>query len=384
MATNNNPDVNHEKLLKEIEDMNNTALQIEAAHNIGRLTGQGDVEARWQHILGGLNRLPNVNPVPTHKEMQGLVLFTRPELNLSASNISANRHLSHLLATSPTSVQHAVRRILDPILQRTDRGGDVSPLVDMYSPYISLLTNTIVTMSQPPDIGTSTYTSSEGILKEQWIMNDGIAMMNGKYDLTCVFDNVKGGAVLSLLHSWLLYMSYLRIGPNGGVFPYPEASFYGVMDYFTRIERFKFDESGKRITQWFHTGASYPTNLSIGAGFGYNREEAYEMENKTLSVQFACVGAVYQDPIQLLEFNMRYERFNPLFRDGVREASFKRIDYGDIPEFNYIGYPRINLVTLEMEWWVPNNVYAMVVGKRDPLARGNDNSTVRHPRPSSN
>lgn len=373
MATDNPQHVNNE-LITRLQSQNEAALLIEAAHNVGRIAGQGEMDAKWQYMLGGMNRLPNIIPAPTHKELQGLVLFTRPSLNLSGSNIAGLRYLSHLLTTSRDSTPHAIRRILDPELQRLDKGADESNLVDMYSPYISLLTNTIVTMSQPPDIGTSAYTSPEGIVKEQWIMNEGIALMNGKYDLTCTFDNIKGAAVLSLFHTWLLYMTYLRIGTHGGVLPYPKASFYGVMDYFTRIERFKFDESGRKVVQWFHTGASFPTNLSIGAGFAYNREEAYDTENKTFSVQFASVGAVYQDPIQLVEFNMRHERFNPMFKDETRSLYFKRIDYKDVPEFNYVGYPRINLVTHEMEWWVPAPVYKRIIGARDPLA-----SSVRMP-----
>ena len=367
MATT--PDQQNELLLQQIEEKHKSALVVEALHNIGRLTGEGNIDAKWQHVIGGMNRLPNITPLPVSKEMQGLVLFTRPELNLTTGNIGNIRLLNHLLAKSPQSIQHAVRRILDPVLQRTDRGGDQSHLVDMYSPYISLLSNTIVTMSQPPDIGLTAYNSPEGIHKEQWLMNEGIGFVNGRYDLTCTFDNPKGAMVLVLIHAWILYCSYLRLGINGGVFPYPHASFYGVMDYFTRIERFKFDESGRYIVQWFHTGASFPTNLSIGAGFGYNREEAYETENKQLSVQFACVGAVYQDPIQLIEFNMRYENFNPGFRPEVRNNYYIQIDYKDIAEFNYLGYPHINLRNNEMTWWVPKEIYNGVVAGRDALSR---------------
>lgn len=380
MSEYTTPDENNDRLLRRLQEQHDEALMIEAAHNIGRITGSGDVDARWQYLLGGLNRLPNAPDIPIHKEMQGLTLFTRPELNLSDGNIANLRLMSHLLAKSRNSPQHAIRRILDPRIQIEDKGDNQSQLVDRYSPYISLLTNTLVSMSQPPDIGTSTYASPEGILKEQWIMNEGVAFMNGRYDLTCVFNNPKGAMVLTLLHAWILYQSYLRIGPHGGVVPYPIASFFGVMDYFTRIERFKFDETGRYVVQWFHTGAAFPTNLSIGAGFAFNRDEAYDQENRTLSVQFSCVGAVYQDPIQLIEFNMRHERFNPNFGDQLRTAYFKRVEYKDIPEFNYIGYPRIDLITHEMEWWVPNEVYDMVVAKRDPLSRAYGDTATGGPR----
>lgn len=368
MSNYNTPVTDNERLLQRLQEQHDEALIIEAAHNIGRITGDGDVDAKWQYLLGGLNRLPNAPALPIHKEMQGLTLFTRPDLNLSADNIVSNRHLSHLLAKSRDSVQHGIRRILDPRLQRLDKGSDVSNLVDRFTPYISLLSNTLVTMSQPPDIGTSAYTSPEGIIKEQWLMNEGVAFMHGRYDLTCTFNNPKGAMVLTLFHAWLLYMSYLRIGMHGGVVPHPINSFYGIMDYFTRIERYKFDESGRYVVQWFHTGAAMPTNLSIGAGFGFNRDEAYDQDNRTLSVQFSCVGAVYQDPIQLVEFNMRHERYNPSFSGSERTKNFKRIEHSEIPEFNYVGYPYINVKTHEMEWWVPNEVYNAIVAKRDPLA----------------
>lgn len=325
---------------------------------VSKLTGTGNDSAKFQQIYGGLNRLPNVTPVPFHKEMQGLTLFTRPDLNLDIENIINLRPLLYLLNSNPNSVPYAIRCILDP---DTDPHGK-SLLVDRYSPYISLLSNTLVTMSQPPDIGVTSYTSPEGIAKEQWMMNEGIAFFNGRYDITCTFDNIKGAANLLLFHVWLMYMSYLRIGPTGGLLPKPRNVFDGVMDYFTRIERYTFDESGRFIEQYWHTGASMPTNISIGAGFAYNREEAHSTENRTLSVQFSALGAVYMDPIQLHEFNMRHYDLIDGFEETVRNGggAWTKIEHEDRALFNYLGTPHINLTTLEMEWWVPTEHWAEV------------------------
>lgn len=355
MATTNTGTLSQQEqeIEQEINRIQSAINPVQLLQKIEAVSGSGNEDSKWQQVFAGLNRLPNITPLPTHREMQGLVLFTRPDLNLSANNIINIRYLSHLLSDTPSSAAHAIRRILDPRVHKNDTGSQISNLVDPYSPYISLLTNTLVTMGQPPDIGTSPYASPEGILKEQWMMNEGVAFSNGRYDLTCTFDNIKGAAVMLLFHAWLLYKSYLRIGMTGGLLPHPDNSHYGIMDYFTRIERFKFDETGQYVVQWYHTGAAMPTNLSIGAGFGFNREEAYDQENKTFSVQFACVGAVYQDPIQLLEFNLRYQNLNPRFKDDVRSDHFVRIAHKDAAEYNHVGYPHINLSTLEMEWWVP-------------------------------
>src|SRR5690606_2554417 len=245
--------------------------------------------------------------------------------------------------------QYAVKALLDPTSAR--RNPIKSDLVDSANPYITILTNTIQTLSPPPDIGINVYNSPEGMMKEVWIMNDSIAEYNGRYDLTATFNNFKGNAVLLLFHTWLLYMGYLRSVRSFS--PHPQQRMDNEMDYFTRIERLKFDISGRYVEQWYHTGASFPTNISIGAGFSYSREEAGEMENKQISVQFACVGAVYNDPIQLFEFNKRVEAWNPLMKDDVRPAHYVKVPHDLVGVANFHGYPRINLArNNEMEWWV--------------------------------
>lgn len=335
----------YKEVLETLSKQNGQANPWDVIDNISRTMGSGSEYSRHSDYFYGLNRLPNLAPLPTHQELQGLVLFTRPNLNLSYDNISYLRKLTHLLTQDPQTFQYAVRMMLDPLTNRATVAK--SPLVDPTMPYITLLSNSLVSMSPPPDIGLNVYSSPEGMMKEQWIMNDSIADVNGRYDLTGVFNNVKGGAVPMLFHAWLHYMGAIRVGP---AVPHPEARRKDCMDYFTRIERYKFDISGRYIEQWFHTGASMPTNLSIGSAFGYNREEGIEMENKQFSVQFASVGAVYNDPIQLMEFNLRMENFNRKLL--TRDLHYVKIPHGLAAASNYYGYPYINLATYEMEWWI--------------------------------
>lgn len=350
-------DILYEELLKQMSLNQGLADSMELLDGISRSMGSGSEYSRFNDVFYGINRLPNAAPISLHKESQGLVLFTRPDLNLSYDNIATTRLLSHYLTQDPASYQYAVRMMLDPTTYK-EANTPKSPLVDRNCPYITLLTNSIMTMSPPPDIGLNMYSSPEGQFKEVWMMNDSICEYNGKFDLTCTFSNFKGNAILGLFQLWLTYMSALRIGP---VVPHPFGRRGDIMDYWTRIERYKFDPSGRYVVGWFHTGASVPQNLSIGASFGFDRKDGVDFENKEISVQFASVGAVYNDPIQLLEFNYRVQIWNKKMRDGEREQHYIKAPPGSTAITNYHGYPRINLANGEFEWWIERDKFTSLM-----------------------
>lgn len=345
----------YSKIMSYVANQGGFDSEYEVINNITRSMGGGAEDSRYNDVLAGINRLPNIAPLPTYRELQGLVLFTKPELNLSYDNIAPVRQLAHLLTQDPNSLQYAVRMNLDPITYNSDKVRK-TPLVDAKMPYISMLTNLIQTLSPPPDIGINVYTSPEGIYKESWMMPDGIAAYNGRYDLTATFNNPRN-MVLLLIHTWLLFIGYLRVGP---CVPHPEHRFQNTMPFNTRIERYKFDVHGEKVVQWFHTGAAVPTNISIGSGFSFNREEAMEMENKSISVQFACVGAVYNDPIQLYEFNARIVKYNSRMHPSVRNQHYVKIPKRYAAAANYLGYPWIDLGTNRIEWYIDPNVLSSV------------------------
>lgn len=360
----------HQEALAKIMDttaQNSSTMREYATvmDNIIRTSGAGSASHRFQDVFFGMNRLSQIPELPIHRSTQGLIFLTRPDLNLAYDNISQVRQMSHLLTNDTRHAMNAIRLALDP---STQRGRPVfskmfgrqakdpifSPLTDLLNPYMAMLSNACVTMSQPPDLGTNFYTSPEGNFKEQFIMSDSITQYNSYYDLTLNFSNFQSNAVLMTLLTWLLYIGFLR---SGHMTPHPHNRIRNRMDYFTRIERYKMDVSGRFVEQWFHTGASAPKSVSIGNGFGLNRLEPLEMENKEISVQFGSVGAVYQDPIQLWEFNLRMIRWNPNLRDETRKRFFYKVPHTDWTLTNYFGYPLINLATLEMEWWVSKGDY---------------------------
>lgn len=372
-----------------IED--NITKYRELIDTIIRTTGSGRPSTRFQDTFYGMNRLNQLPELPIHMETQGMILFTRPDLNLNPYNISKVRGLSHLLDEDPDSITGAIRLMLDPSTQRnravmmqtqTASGTTgysneegirstkemASKLVDPYNPYLNLLGNTCITMNPPPDLGVNLYTSPEGKFKEQWIMADSITEYSSYYDLTCTFSNIQGNAVTMLLLTWLLYIGYLRIGDVG---PHAHNLFRNRIDYTTRIERYKFDSSNRVITSWFHTGYSVLKDIGIGETFGLNRLEPYEFANKELSAQFGNVGAVYNDPIQLFEFNTRMMRWNPYLREGKRKTNMVKLKQSELPFFNNYGYPLIDLATNEMQWFVTKEEYAELDGGLESIFQVN-------------
>lgn len=346
---NNTGDFIYNTLLKSLATENGDANTWDVIDNVSRSMGYGSQYSRMTDILYGFNRTPTMMPVPPHREAQGLVLFTKPNLNLSYDNISYLRELSFLFPEDPQSYQYAVRMMLDPTTAKA-----ITPksyLTDENNPYIVPLTNCIRTLSPPPDQGIELYTSPEGNLKSSWIMNDSISAVYGKYEQTAVFDNPRGNIILLIFYAWLTYMSAIRIGP---AIPHPGNRYRDEMDYFTRIERFKLDTTGRYIVSWFHTGASVPTNVSIGANMAYDRSESVDTSVKTISIQFTSVGAIYNDPIQLLEFNLRIQSFNPKMAN--RAANYVKIPKVAESATQYYGYPYINLATNELEWWVEQEI----------------------------
>lgn len=349
-------------ILEELRKFNDMGSQMDVINSTSRSLGAGSDESRYQDLFYGMNRLPQIPHLPTFTENQGLIFFTRPELNLSYNNISGVRKLDSFCESEDVnSTAHAIKCALDPITQK-QLSRKVSKLIDANNPYITYLTNLCLTMNQPPDIGIDTYTTPEGILREQWMIPDGVVETNGYYDISCVFANIPGNPVPMTIYAWLHYIHHLRFGP---CVPHVENRRAGRMDFFTRIERFTLDKSGC-IDQFWHSGASLPKNMSLGSFFAYNKLEPTSVDNKQFTVQFGCVGSIANDPIQLAEFNMRMMRWNPKLADGVREREYIKINLMDYGITNYYGYPLIDLNTREMQWWIKREDLGMLLkGQRD-------------------
>ncbi len=312
----------------------------------------GSRTAIFQDVLYGINRRMRGDNVPANTDMQGLTFLTRPDLNLTYDNISQVRTMTHLLTKDPLSFQRAIRVLLDTTISVEAVDQKVlTPLVDEKLPYIALLTNSIVSCSGWPDLQLNTYVSPEGMAKESFIMNDKIAELYEHYTLTLSFQNMKGDPISLMFLIWLTYM--------GAVFsekmvPYPKHLIDNTLDYCTRIYRFVMDATGTKVQKWASCGAGFPTSLNIGQSFNFNRDTPYSSDLDQIQIPFSCVGAIYNDPITLDEFNMTTCALNEELRLSVEGSSntYVPIPRAETKLFNYHGYPIVDLDTNELLWYI--------------------------------
>lgn len=331
-----------------------------------REQGTGALGARFHDLLAGYNRTQQGSAVPANTDMQGLTFFTRPNLNLSYDNIMAIRQLSVLASNQPRSYNRIIRRMLWPDSINSDIKGD-NTIFDNRQAFMPLLSNCLTNMSGWPDLTLHAYSTSEGMAKEVWMMNDSIAEINGRFSLDCTFENTLGDPISFTLFAWLLYIGGVYMGTK--IQPAGYSIVQREIDYQTRIYRFVMDWSGRYIQKWAACGAAMPVGLSIGTSFNFSRDTPYNEANKQVQASFECVVAEYNDPITLWEFNKLVVMFNPDMGDGIRDRTMVMVGPEERKLFNYKGYPWINLNgDPEMQWFVDRDEYVAVT-------RGNLNGT---------
>lgn len=312
------------------------------------MTGMSRPNGAMTDMFAGFDHRNAGTAFPRNTDHQGLVFFSRPRINLTYDNILTNRIFTPLLAESPKSPYRAIRCMLDPVI-----GAELkSDIFDVKQAFMPLLTNTCLTISGFPDLTLNTYTSTEGIRKESFSMVDDVGEINGVFDITANFANAYGDPITKLFHAWTLYSGYVY---SGDMVPYPEQIIEREIDYHTRIWRLVLDERKKFVTKIGSVVAAFPMANPLGAFFNYSREDHFIKENDQISIPFRCMGVEYEDPILLHEFNLTVQMFNGQMRDGQRETSYRKLSDVELVYNNFKGYPRIDLLTRELEWWVPKN-----------------------------
>jgi hypothetical protein len=324
---------------------------------LSRLSGLGARDETFNNEFYGINHRGFNSPIPMNTDGHGLVFFTRPRLNLSYDNLAMIRTLTPLLTSEEKSYQRAIRAYLDPEAYfDTKYVNQVkTPLVDRHNPFIPLLTNNILSLSGWPDNTLQSYTSTEGVMKEQWSMVDDSLRFLGTFDLQATFRNIAGDPITLLFQTWLTYMSAVYLGT---IMPYPDMIVENEIDYQTRIYRLVLDPSKRYVQKIAACAAAYPTATSLGTSFNFSKDDVYQTDSKQISIPLRCIGAEYQDPILIREFNTIVQLFNPNMRDDKRDTEMVRLKPREFNFFNHYGYPLINPLDSELEWWVFKKDYA--------------------------
>lgn len=336
---------------------------------ISRTNGLGALTEAAANSIYGINHRGLGSPIPQNTDDQGITFFTRPRMNLSYDNLATDRVFTPLLTANDKSYQRAIRCILDPDSAKANNPVR-SRLVDSANPFIPLLSNHLISLSGWPDPSFSFFTSKEGAAKEQWIMIDDVARNFGTYTLNATFRNIAGDPITLLFNTWTRYAARVY---DGTMLPYPEMIVDNEIDYQTRIYRIVLDTSRQFVQKIAACGASFPTAVSLGTAFNYSNESPFSREtNAQISVPFQCVGVDYNDPILINEFNALVQYFCVHMRDQYRDASMVKLQPGNLLFFNYYGYPRIDPLSMELQWWVSPSIFAEMNRFEELVQRSGD------------
>jgi hypothetical protein len=327
---------------------------------ISQMSGYGTLSASFAELLSGFNHRGVGMPVPIHAEGSGITFFTRPNLNLSYDNLSVVRALTPLLTDNPLTLQRVIRSMLDPVgsglsLIHSQGRNINTPLFDTKQAFMPLLTNNLLSLTGWPDIALDTYTSHEGILRENWSMVDGNSNTYTATDLNATFRNVGGDPITLLLFVWATYMDHIH---RGTMTPYLQSILTNRIDYQTRIFRFTLDPQRKYIMKWCSATGCFPVNVPTGAAMNFSSDNTYVQDNaEQIGITFRAQIIEYFDPIHFHEFNETVEMFNPQMGDDLRPSYYTKVPFQYLRAFNLKGYPRVNVLTNELEWWVDNALY---------------------------
>ena len=320
--------------------------------DVFRTTAVGDFDTSVASSLYGINHRMAPLPVPMNRDSHGLVLFSRPQLNLTDQNLRAVRQMNDLLTTEPVSIQMMVRKLLDPRLSNLK-----SPLVDDRCAFIPILTNHITNLTGFPDPYVNSYISKPGNYKESFGVVDDVISVYSSYDLNVTFRNMVGNPIEKIFHYWLIYASKVF---EGMMLPYPDYLGSRIIDYNTRVWRLVLDRTKTYVTHIACCGAAYPKSTPLGAKSDYSIDEPIVMSNKSFSIPLQAFSAFYNDPILVHEFNKLVGIFNPdmqVDRNDQPIGDVVKIPSYELDWLNSKGYPRIDPETMELQWWLDTNVY---------------------------
>ena len=331
-----------------------------------RNAGLGASNSTTFSILNGINIQGGTLPLPHNTDTQGLIFFTRPCLNLTYNNVSDIRTMMYLTNTDKSSMGNAIRCMLNPPnIEGFAANGDSyrSNIINDKTPFIPLLSNTILSLSGWPDLVPYTYTSTAGIGSEQVSWVDGRSGICNTFDLTGSFANMEGDPITALFTTWVEYAQRVF---EGSMSPFPINIVENRVDYQTRIYRLVLDRTKTFVQKISATGASFPIIAPIGAAMNFNAGTQFNDSNNQITIPFRCMGAMYNDPILVAEFNKIVQIYNSDMDDDSRPSNMVKLEgevKHNIPKkmiMNYKAYPRI-ADNMELEWWASKQDYDVLI-----------------------
>jgi len=324
-------------------------------NDVFRNTPLGDIKSSIGLSLYGINHRQTPLAVPINRDFHGYVFFTRPQLNLSTSNLRAVRRFVPMLDKNELSLPRVLRRYLDPRLTASDLP---CPLVDDKQVFIPILSNHLSECSGWPDPVLDLHTSRPGAQREVFSLADSVIDNFTSYDLAMNFRNTSGDPITALFDYWMWYQSRVF---SGEMIPYPDFIALNEIDYQTRVYRLVMDRTKRYVQKIACCGVATPRTNPIGAAFNFEADRPLNQTNDRIQITMNCVGFCYNDPIIIEEFNSAVCIFNPdltAARLGRQPDDHVLLKPAELQIFNSSGYPLIDPDTYELKWFVSKAEYS--------------------------
>lgn len=295
------------------------------------------------------------------------IFFTRPNLNLSELSISRDRRLLPYGETKDANKNHLnkmIRGSLSPY--EVDNNNLNSKLLNRETPFIPLLSNTILTMSGMPDEVLQTWDSPAGMEGEQWGHVNSSIKFKGAFEINCSFQSIIEDPVSKLFDVWTTYSSNVTYGK---IIPHPFCIASRETDYFTGIfilvtnNRYKIKHIAKT--------RGFPLANPKGEKFVYSKYETNSDKFKAFETRLKCYGMEYDDPAILMEFNELMMAFNGDIRSTLlgEGENIVEVPTRFKPMFEHIGYPLIDLRYNTLEYVIQKSKFEI---KKKPTEEKND------------
>lgn len=354
-------------------------------NRIGLSLGKGLPNELLTNALSGFNHRIVTQSLPQHRELQGYVFITRPDINLSEENIANSRFFSWLASKPVDSVEFSILAALDsecPLTNPHKRRGmptDARIPFDNLQAFTPILTTQLRSLSGFPDQTLDVWMSPEGAFREQYGMVDSVYEVNNAFTLNATFNNCIGDPVMLYVRGIMEYAS----GVRRGLFkPKTYNQVSRRIDYQSRIYVFKFDPTGRRVINWGAAMVAWPMNDNEGSLLNYQADRAIVDDTREVNIQFQCIGARYRDPLLFETFNetvamfnpdlipdygaplpnngsedsLQYNSYSPIGGDGLVEISEELL-----PIFNWYGYPIVDPDTNAFRWFVSIEQYNRIL-----------------------
>jgi hypothetical protein len=246
------------------------------------------------------------------------------------------------------------------------QGKVYSHMVDDSNPFISILSNTCLSLTGWPDASIDDYETVPDILKGSRAMVAGTDRYHGTFNLSATFADRIGSVTQRLFH---LYMMYMGNTQYGLMYPYPDYPFRGMTDYDMRIYRLVMDSSRRIVKDIACCAAAFPTVDTTPGIFDYDTEVPINEKNREFSINFKCSGFFRTETALVHQFNDVVSKFNTdmILADqddespdqvvrGLANGSIIKLDSEDLrKQYLYASIPRINPVTMELELYARTN-----------------------------